>query len=136
MTAPIFLPDRTKLFFVVASSPRPSHWQDVAHYRPAIKIWIRTHSSASISRWLVFLQFSVNISATNSSRSNAARYQSSRSCENMALLVTPMPSAQSNMSAKNHNQEKQAFTARKDLIGFDEVLHKVIPIPPTARLPC
>jgi hypothetical protein len=39
-TAPIFLIDRSALFLVIASSPRPSHWQDVEHYRPPVKIWL------------------------------------------------------------------------------------------------
>ena len=38
-TAPIFLTDRSELFLVIASSPRPSHWRDVDHYRPPVKIW-------------------------------------------------------------------------------------------------
>ena len=34
-TAPIFL--RSNIFLVVASSPRPTHWEDVEHYRPPAK---------------------------------------------------------------------------------------------------
>ncbi len=39
-TAPIFLIDRSDLFLVIASSPRPSHWRDVEHYRPPVKMWL------------------------------------------------------------------------------------------------
>jgi hypothetical protein len=38
--APIFVTDRSDLFLVIASSPRPTHWQDVARYRPPFKIWL------------------------------------------------------------------------------------------------
>jgi hypothetical protein len=38
--APIFLTDRSDLFIVIASSPRPSHWRDVERYRPPVKIWL------------------------------------------------------------------------------------------------
>ncbi len=39
-TAPIFMIDRSDLFLVIASPPRPSHWRDVERYRPPVKIWL------------------------------------------------------------------------------------------------
>jgi hypothetical protein len=38
-TAQIFLRDRSELFLVIASSPRPSHWEDVVRCRPPVKMW-------------------------------------------------------------------------------------------------
>ena len=38
-TASIFLQDRSSLFVVVASSPRPSHWDDIQRYRAPIQRW-------------------------------------------------------------------------------------------------
>src|SRR6266576_3015427 len=101
-------------------------------------IWVGgAHSSASISHYLMLLLCSTDILAANSSKSNAARHQSSSFCRNMArLLVTAMHTANYykhhiHGRVKNIDTVTDKLTARKDFIGLDDGSHRLILLRPS-----
>ncbi|KAF8343676.1 hypothetical protein F5887DRAFT_971604 [Amanita rubescens] len=130
-TAPIFLIDRSDLFLVIASSPRPSHWQE--HYRPPFKIWLMEPFGLEELIQARQLQ-QIKRSETSIQQFLQEYGPSARDCYAFCESIPDYYEYHIRDRVKKiaWDTVTDMLTARKDFAGLDDGSHKLILVRPLA----